>query len=82
MRRFICWVTGHRWKVLAEQPRWHLWMMHMNPGIGQIRECLRCGKVYDFTNPRTELWGPVLRSDAEICAWWARLEGCEETHDV
>lgn len=60
MRRAICWVLGHRWHIEAEQPRWNLWMMHMNPGIGLVRRCTRCGLVYDFTNPNTELWGPVV----------------------
>lgn len=72
MRRVLCWIFGHRWRVTAEQPRWALYMAHLCCDVGRVRECQVCGEVLDFTNPDVGLWGPVL-SPQDAMLWWLRL---------
>lgn len=40
--RLVCWLRGHRWRVVREAPC-APWLMHLHPYAACDADCLRCG---------------------------------------
>lgn len=46
VRRLLCWISGHRWTVLATSNK-HGYLAHLHPLAGQLADCARCGERWD-----------------------------------
>ena len=73
MKSLRCLFGRHDFEILAVQPRWELWMMHLGCQVGVHRRCKRCGVEYDFTNPNHERWGPPLPPE-QANELWRQME--------
>ncbi len=47
MKRLICFILGHKWRITHVYPPKHHALMHLHPMAGCKAECIRCGEVWD-----------------------------------
>jgi len=46
-RRFLCWVFGHRWRVVCRDVWRHMALVHAFTRAGEECVCERCGRHED-----------------------------------
>ena len=57
LSRLWCWVVGHRWKLVRENRRANLCLMHLHPFAGCDCDCERCGKEWrDYKSFDRQPW--------------------------
>lgn len=60
MKRLLCLVLGHRWRLLAFNPRKNVNLYHLCAKAGHHEVCDRCGKEWN------DLWSPFFGGDVIV----------------
>lgn len=68
MRRVLCWLRGHKWRVVRTNERKHINLIHLHTMAGMDADCLRCGEqwrdaVSQYFPEQAEKDSPTSRSN-------------------